>query len=183
MQPAKTDQGRAALAARDASLSPSDRRLLILADGKRSQDELTAMLGPDTPAAVTRLSELGFLRLPAAPVATRPAATTATTANAAPIRPRRSVAVAKIYMHDMLSLMRSPEADAMAAELHAASTEMAILHTLREALRFIAGISGPRYARKLAERLHEVVPEEGLTELDRLIARFEEDDEAASLPC
>lgn len=181
MQPAKTDQGRAALAARDASLSPSDRRLLILADGKRSLDELAAMLGPDTPTAVTRLGELGFLHLPAATVAARPA--TATTANAAPVRPRRSVAVAKIYMHDMLSLMRSPEADAMAAELHAASTEMAILHTLREALRFIAGISGPRYARKLAERLHEVVPEEGLAELDRLIARFEEDDEAASLPC
>lgn len=176
MHPAKTERGRAALAARDPLLTPSDRRLLILTDGKRSLDELAALLGPDAPDTLDRLVELGFVsRLRPQPTTVSLSAPASTGTTAEPTRPRRSVAVAKIYMVDMLSLMRSAEAETMAGQLHAASTERAITQALCAALDFVADVSGPRYVGKLAGRLREVMPQDGLSELDALVARLAED--------
>ena len=70
MHPAKTELARSALAARDPALGPAERRLLILCDGKRPLDELTALLGPDTPGMLERLQERGFLTRP--PIAEPP---------------------------------------------------------------------------------------------------------------
>lgn len=154
MHPAKTELARTALAARDPALGPADRRLLILCDGKRPLDELTALLGPQTPEKLQQLAEAGFIELPApeAPKPVDPAPTT-------PARPRRSTAVAKIYMLDMLTLMRSEAADAVAAQINAATSEAGVMQVIHSALHFVAGVSGPRYARKLALQLRDTVPE------------------------
>lgn len=168
MHPAKTDLARTALAVRDPALKLADRRLLILCDGKRPLDELAALLGPDTPGMIERLREQGFLTLPPPPAAPR------SQAPALP-RNRRSAAIAKIYMTDMLSLMQRDAADAMSARLHAAGSEPEVMAAVDAALRFVTEVSGPRYARKIAIRLAEVVPENWLSEPDSTLAELSSD--------
>lgn len=167
MHPAKTELARTALAERDPALGPAERRLLILCDGKRPIDELTALLGPQTTERLQQLATAGFVAMqrPAAPEPVLPAT--------APLpRPRRSPAVAKIYMLDMLTLMRSEAADAMAAEINAATAEAGVMHAIHGALHFIAGVSGPRYARKLALQLRDTVPEPWATDMAAAIEAF-----------
>jgi hypothetical protein len=156
MHPAKTELARNALAARDPALGLIERRLLILCDGKRPPDELTALLGPDTPSLLERLQEQGFLTRP--PVAAAPAPEPATTT-----RNRRSAAIARIYMTDMLKLMRRDDADAMATRLHAAATDPELRVAVEDALRFISDLSGQRYARRIATRVAEVAPQAWLS--------------------
>lgn len=167
MHPAKTELARSALAARDPALGPAERRLLILCDGKRPLDELTALLGPDTPGMLERLREQGFLTRPTvaepAPVADKAATTK---------RTRRSAAIARIYVADMLKLIRRDDADAMSATLYAATSEPDILAAIDAALRFVGEVSGPRYARKIAARVAEVVPEAWLTDPDSTLAEL-----------
>ena len=58
----KTDEARAALRAGSAAgLSLQDRRILILADGRRSLDALTGLLGPEILPAIDRLLRDGYL--------------------------------------------------------------------------------------------------------------------------
>ena len=169
MHPAKTELARNALAARDPALGLIERRLLILCDGRRGLDELTALLGPDTPAMIERLQEQGFLTRP--PVAEAPAAApapepTTTTRN------RRSAAIARIYMTDMLKLMRRDDANAMSARLHAAATDPELRVAVDDALRFISDLSGQRYARRIATRVAEVAPEVWLSATDSMLVEL-----------
>jgi hypothetical protein len=57
---AKTAQGRALLSERRA-LSPRERQLLVLADGKRSKAELAGLLGFDIDPLVGQLTQAGHL--------------------------------------------------------------------------------------------------------------------------
>lgn len=58
----KTAKAREALqAGSEAGLVLADRRILILVDGRRSLDQLVAMLGPDILPAVDRLLRGGYL--------------------------------------------------------------------------------------------------------------------------
>lgn len=180
MHPAKTDLARTALAARDSTLGLAERRLLILCDGKRPLDELTALLGPDTPGMLERLQERGFLtRPPVAEPAPEPRPETPQEAiapePATTARNRRSAAIAKIYVTDMLSLMRREDADAMSAHLHAATSEPEVMAAIDATLRFITEVSGPRYARKIATRVAEVVPDAWLAEPDSTLAELASD--------
>ena len=63
----KTDKAREALrAGSSAGLGLQDRRILILADGRRSLDAVTALLGPEILPAVDRLLRDGYLARPGA---------------------------------------------------------------------------------------------------------------------
>ena len=58
----KTSLARDALqAGRDASLGLAERRILILADGKRSLNDLVRLLGADSLSTITRLLQDGYL--------------------------------------------------------------------------------------------------------------------------
>jgi hypothetical protein len=58
----KTDKARAALHdSRDAGLSLHERRVLILTDGKRTLNDVMAMLGPDILPAIDRLLRDGYI--------------------------------------------------------------------------------------------------------------------------
>jgi hypothetical protein len=164
MHPAKTELARIALAARGPTLNTAERRVLILCDGKRPPDELTTLLGADTPAILERLRAQGFItgQPTAEPRRTTDRATTA--------RNRRSAAIVKIYMVDMLGVMRRGDADAMSAHLHAARSDPEVMATIDAALRFIAEVSGPRYARKVATRVAKVAPEVWLSRPDSVSA-------------
>lgn len=184
MHPAKTEKGRTALASRDPALSPADRRLLILADGKRAADELAALLGPDTPAALARLAELDFLTAAPPPAIAAPAPEAAPVAVEAPppapispvpTRVRRSIAVAKLYMVDRLTLMRHTVADELSSLIHAANSTPEIMQAISTALRFVADTSGPRHAHKIAQHLRDIVPEPWDADMDTAIATYSTD--------
>ena len=172
MHPAKTELARTALAARDPALAPAERRLLILCDGKRPPDELAALLGHETPAMLERLRERGFVTRPPAPPPPPPEP--AVEAAAAP-RNRRSAAMAKVYVTDMLVLMRRDDAEAMSARLRTAATDHEVMTAVDAALQLIATVSGPRYARKIATRVAEVAPESWLGEPDSTLAELAAD--------
>ena len=56
MRLGKTVKARDALAAgKSGALDLRDRRILILADGQRTREEVTAMLGADSAYAIDRL--------------------------------------------------------------------------------------------------------------------------------
>lgn len=75
MLPTKTDKGRQALAlGKTASLSLTQRRALILCDGRRDLPALVALLGADAPHTIAALVRDGYLA--AAVEATTPAART-----------------------------------------------------------------------------------------------------------
>lgn len=169
MHPAKTELARNALATRDPVLSLSERRLLILCDGKRTTEELSTLLGPETLAMLERLGERGFVALPPAPPAAQPAPVTGPPSAT---RNRRSAAIAKLYMNDMLVLMRRDDARDMSARLQATSSEHEIRVAVDAALVLIATVSGPPYARKVASRVAEVVPESWLAEPDSTLAEL-----------
>ncbi|MDX5444603.1 MAG: hypothetical protein LPJ87_00915 [Zoogloeaceae bacterium] len=171
MHPAKTELARAALAARDPALNLTERRLLILCDGKRAPDELAALLGPETPDMLERLRERGFVT----PAATPSAEPEPAVQPPAPTRSRRSAAIAKVYINDMLVLMRRDDAEAMSARLHAAGSDHEVMTAVDAALQFIAEVSGPRYARKIATRVAEVAPESWLVEPDSTLAGLSSD--------
>ncbi|MFT4198189.1 MAG: hypothetical protein QM601_09815, partial [Pseudoxanthomonas sp.] len=57
----KTPLAQEVLATHRAPLSLRERRALILSDGRRSQAQLAAMLGEDTPALLQRLCQAGYL--------------------------------------------------------------------------------------------------------------------------
>jgi hypothetical protein len=58
----KTEKARAALGAGpSAGLALQDRRILILTDGKRSLNQVMAMLGPDILPAIDRLMRDGYI--------------------------------------------------------------------------------------------------------------------------
>ncbi|MGV8959957.1 MAG: hypothetical protein ACOH1V_06170 [Stenotrophomonas sp.] len=152
MHPSKTDLAHAALQAHRAPLDLRQRRALILCNGQRDVDELSALLGSDTPALLRQLQRDGYLQ----PQPT-PAISAATTH-----RQRRSLLAARIYLLDMLALQRHPDAARLHRLLQAAREPSDTLHALRRALLQLPAITSPGYAQRVRERLCEVLPEADL---------------------
>lgn len=59
----KTDRGRAEIANRSAALSRTERNLLVVADGRRSVQELLAMTGTSDPSPLAALLANGFIEV------------------------------------------------------------------------------------------------------------------------
>lgn len=165
MQPRKTDLARQALSIRDGSLSMRERRVLILCDGQRGVEELTSMLGPETPSHIRRLRDAGYLVAvveappPRAPVpAIEPVA--------ASVR-RRSLVAAKLYLLGMLELQRNPDAARHRDRLQAAQNDEDTLAQLFAALHCLRQAASPTLAQRVRERLAEVLPEPYLPALQQ----------------
>lgn len=71
---------------------------------------------------------------------------------------RRSIAATKMYIIDMLQMMRRPEASALAAALHTSATEEELLTGALEAVTLMASLSGNSYALKVCTQLLAMVP-------------------------
>lgn len=162
MSLAKTAKARAAMANRDEALSAQARQILVMCDGKRRLRELEALLGAECVAVIQQLIADGYLQESISPPATPQ------TAPAAEVRSRRSIAATKMYMIDMLQLLRNVEASSLAVSLHTSADEHELVRTVQAALRFIREASGETYALRVYQRVIETVPEPHLPGLRSL---------------
>lgn len=183
MLPLKTEQARLALQSHAGPLSMRERRALILCDGRRNLEELTALLGADAPALIGRLHETGYLATdasvkktlatPAPAPSPGPAAAPAPsplpaaqreTATAA----RRSLVGAKFYMLGMLELQRHESAAAHHAQLRASQDPDATVAHLLASLHCLQRTTNASMVQRVRERLAEVLPEDYLPALEKL---------------
>ena len=148
MRIGKTGKARLALdAVKAGGLDLRDRRILILADGKRTRAELLALLGAEE-GGRRELSSLNSLRPPAST--------------------RRSIVAAKMYLIDMLQLQRSPTAAEMRLAIQSTSDPHEIVERLLGALEHLLSVATPSYGARVFMRVEEVLPEEWLPRLERL---------------
>lgn len=167
----KTGKGRDAMAAGPAAgLMLQDRRILILADGRRTLDQLRGMLGEDILPRVDRLLREGYLTpiAEATPAPARSPAPNPASATVQPTSQRRSLAASKMYVLDMLQLQRSVEAAEAAAAIRVAEGNEALLEALFQGLRVIFAGSKPSYGERVFERFCAGLPEEALPRAEAL---------------
>lgn len=220
----KTALAREALqAGSGAGLSVQERRILIMTDGKRSLNDVMALLGADILPAIDRLIRDGYIDDGRGPTAAAPpqakpaqglggalggliraatesvqarteqirAATTtpptqalpaaapqavvvapAPVATPAPARngQRRSLVAAKIYIIDMLQLQRHADAVELKARIQFTSGEPDLLEAILDGMRVLLQLTNESYGQRIVARLHEVLPEHLLPELDAATA-------------
>lgn len=169
MLPRKTDLARTALQSHAGPLSMRERRALILCDGQRDLASLVNLLGQDAPALIRKLCDTGYLT-DAASAAAPPSASVAAPAQPA-VRTssaRRSMVAAKLYMLDMLALQRHDAAIRHKADLQACHEPDEMLAQLLASLRCLQDTSAASLARRVRERLAEVLPEDCLPALDNM---------------
>jgi hypothetical protein len=165
MQLQKTDAARTALLQRGPELNLQDRRLLILSDGRRSVDDIVALLGADARPALLRLLDRGYLigaarsaALPATSIAVPAPSSSAT----APPPPRRSLAATKMYLLDILQLRRDPDAAALCAAINTSKGQEALITAILDATAHIQRTSNASFGRRVIDRVSETIPEEAL---------------------
>lgn len=220
----KTALAHSALqAGSSAGLSLAERRILIVTDGKRTLNEVMAMLGPDILPAIDRLLKDGYIRpadakdtaavapangvagaftgllrattevlqarteqiragapraaSPQAAIAPPPPQATAPTAPApqalvpTPTRgQRRSLVAAKMYMIDMLSLQRDPDAVERKARIQFCGNDDELVEAILDGLQVLLRLTNDSYGQRVLARLGEVLPEPLLPRLDAIAA-------------
>jgi hypothetical protein len=156
MPPRKTALAIAALQSHSAPLDMRQRRVLILADGQRSVDDLIALGGSNAATIVQELLQQGYLddgRPGSAPPSAAP-----TAANPAPADPRRALLNARMYLLDLLQLQRHPASRPLQQQLRDAREDAATLQAIAQALRAMPEMTSERYAQRIRERVLEVLP-------------------------
>ncbi len=151
MHPRKTALALAALQSHDTPLDMRQRRVLILADGQRSAEELIALGGHNAAAIMQALLQQGYLD--DGRHAATPAASPATSPD-----PRRALLNARMYLLDLLQLQRHPASLALQQQLRAAREETETLHAIAQALRAMPEMTSERYAQRIRERVLEILP-------------------------
>ncbi|GAB3379376.1 hypothetical protein [Lysobacter fragariae] len=181
----KTERGRVALLAHsNTRLSLAERRALILCDGRRTREDIVALLGPNALSALEYLLHEGYLDLdagskPAPRLATANGVAIAldaahvaktTTVEVSPTpRPasRRSLAASRMYLLDMLQLQRDPESASLRAEIQTSPSDDETVYRLLRGLRHLQAVVSVGYAQRVGERLAELLPEAYLPRLDQ----------------
>lgn len=179
----KTERGRTALQAHSTSgLTLAERRVLILCDGRRHRDDIVALLGADALSMLERLLQDGYLTLDGVapstprlvasegrsidtPVAVAP--TPASVPSAPRALSRRSLAASKMYLVDMLQLQRDPESVSLRAEIQTSPSEDELVYRMMQGLRHLQSVAAASYARRVGDRLAEILPEQHLSRLDQ----------------
>lgn len=174
----KTDAGKEALRLRDPGLSPRERQIIILANGTLSRATMGLLMEQDIRAEVERLIQCGYLAegstiLPAAvPTQKLGAAMNVPRQQQLPVS-RRSLAGTKMYVMDMLQLLRDMDASAMAVSIHTSEGEMEFIYNVIVAARLIAQKRGPSYGMRVVDKLREIMPETHLPALEALAFELE----------
>ena len=191
----KTVEGKEALRSRDPQLSPRGRQIIVLANGKLSRTAMGQLMEQDIQAEIELLIQRGYLaeagtiekragRVEDLKVfeiasavaelvvtANRESTTSASKMHGQPQQQsgsRRSLAGTKMYIMDMLQLLRDMDASAMAVTIHTSDGEMEFIYNVIVATRLIAQKSGPSYGMRVIEKLREIVPEAHLPAVDAL---------------
>ena len=162
MRLGKTGKARLALdAVKAGGLDLRDRRILILADGKRTRAELLALLGADSGASIDRLVREGYL-------AEGRGAERCRRSSHRRDPTRRSLVAAKMYLIDMLQLQRTPAAAELRLAIQSTSDPHEIVERLLVALEYLLSVATPSYGARVFMRVEEVLPEDLLPRLERL---------------
>ena len=184
----KTSTGRREQQQRSQALSARQRHVLILCDGQRAIGELCALMGQEAQQLTQELLAAGFVErvglakaaeLAPAEVplkltsktsaqgssasAPSPSSVSASQlARAVAPPPRRSIALSRMYMFDMLERLLGAQSGPARAHLRAADQPEALLAALQECLALIAEIAGPVQADKVRRQLCDMLPEDYL---------------------
>jgi hypothetical protein len=184
----KTPTGRREQQQRSQALSARLRHVLILCDGRRAIGELCALMGQEAQQLTLELLAAGFVErvglakaaeLAPAEVplkltsktsaqgssASEPSPSSVSAsqlARAVAPPPRRSIALSRMYMFDMLERLLGGQSGPARAHLRAADQPEALLAALQECLALIAEIAGPVQADKVRRQLCDMLPEDYL---------------------
>ncbi len=182
----KTSTGRREQQQRSQALSARQRHVLILCDGRRAIGELCALMGQEAQQLAQELLAAGLvermglanasepeeapLKPPsktsaqgsAAPEQTPSSVAASQLAQAVAPPPRRSIALSRMYMFDMLERLLGGQSGPARAHLRAADQPEALLAALQECLALIAEIAGPVQADKVRRQLCDMLPEDYL---------------------
>jgi hypothetical protein len=165
----KTEIGKEALQNRDLALKPRMRQIMILANGSHSRESIQDLMERDIGAELHWLLESGYLEetrdiryavqrqpLPKPEIAIQQQTS------------RRSLAGTKMYIVDMLQLLRDMDASSMAVSLHTSQGEIEFIENVVSAARLIMSKAGPSYGLRVVNKLREIVPEAHLAGLEAL---------------
>ncbi len=171
----KTEKGKLALQMRDRDLSARDRQILILSNGTRCQVSLFELMGKSVDGEILRSVNAGYLRessavmaVPKQPVAApaKPVAKPVLVSQQA--ASRRSLAGTKMYIIDMLQLMRDMDASSMAVAIHTSEGETEFVHNVIVAVQMIVQKSSHSYGLRIINKLREIIPATHLPAVDAL---------------
>jgi hypothetical protein len=170
----KTEHGRNALKVQTAAgLSLPERRVLILCDGRRNRKDIVALLGADALPMIERLLHAGYLsnhgetpRLSGSRSRTVKSQAQAAIAEM-PKAPasRRSLSVSKIYLTDMMQVQRDPLSLSLRAQIQNSIGEDELVYHMMNGLRHLQEVATASYARRVGDRLAEILPEQYLPRL------------------
>ena len=169
----KTAKGSAAMASRDEGLTAKARQVMVLSDGKRRRQDMELVFGPSCFILLDQLVAEGFLHEGSTAMAPRESeglprrpAQSLDASPATTVRHRRSSAGTKMYMIDLLQMMRNMDASSLAVSLHTSADGNELLDWVLVGLKFICSASGVSYGSRVYQRLLEIVPEHQLPKLE-----------------
>lgn len=161
----KTEKGRAELQPGQRQLSQRERALLLMADGRKIEDELFALFDGQGPALAQSLLARGYLvdETPPPPPAPEKAPTGSVDAFTGP----RSMASARMFLFDLSERMFAPRDKALAQRYRDALREArdlpAMLAVSQEMVADVERMAGSERADGIRERLARLLPESAVT--------------------
>ncbi|MDD4886847.1 MAG: hypothetical protein PHO64_07980 [Thiomonas sp.] len=171
----KTSAGRREQQQRSHALGAKQRHVLILCDGRRTLGELCALMGDSVFACAQELLASGHverIRMQDAHTSEAPAlipsavpATQLAQAVAPPAR--RSIALSRMYMFDMIERLLGHHSGPARAHLRAADQPDALLLALQDCLPLIAEVAGSAQADKVRAQLCTMLPEDWVVHFER----------------
>lgn len=149
----KTAAGQAEVGSKAHPLPPRARSLLIMIDGKRSLDELRAMLGPQVDEAVLLLQREGLVEpVPGAAAPVTAAAATPVAAAFVPVAAALDVAAVRRDAARAITDALGPMGDALAMRVERAKTEEELRAVLQLAAKSLADAAPRAKAEAFRQR-------------------------------
>lgn len=148
---AKTPKGAAELAARSGALTQAQRRLLILIDGMRNVEQLSAIVPSAFDDSLTVLEDSGFIAMIGGTA--NGADTVQGPVSALPEAEMTSVAEARMRAVRAINDLLGPAADRLAMAIEAASSGEELRPLIREAEQLVALAHGAGAAQAFIDRV------------------------------
>lgn len=162
----RTAQGQQEIELRQRRLQPQLRALLIMVNGRSTLRQLRQKIEafPGADGHLQKLLNDGLICLEsagsAAPVAA-PAAPLPASAFTPPVSSRRrSLALARLYLVDVMERMLGARSDAVRGRLRTATTRETLLAVFSDCREIIAETAGDERVRRVEHEFFDLLPEE-----------------------
>ena len=188
----KTSKGREEQQRRSQQLTARQRHVLILCDGRRTLADICGLMGDEALSSAQGLVHMRMIEAAASPSAATAAGAAAPRPDGKPARSepavsdadhaataagpspatatppsKRSLALARMYMFDMVERLLGAQSGPARAHLRAAAGPDALLPALHECLGLIGELAGADQAGKVQRQLSGMLPEELLDAFER----------------